>query len=208
MNIDYLNEDMQVSGQNYCLISFVSPSGNQKCDVNGVKVRGSFDTIEEANKRADMLRNTDPDFDIYVASVGKWLPWYPDPKSMPAVEYQEEQLNTLVKGHKESQIKSKQHFEERKRDMMEKAMEEGSKEGQAKLAEQPIHPMAVKQNLEQTTGMIEEIKRQLDELEEQKKDWENLMSSFSEEDFEKANEELMSGVSEVNKALFESENIK
>ena len=208
MKIDYLNEDIPISGQNYCLISFVSPNGNQKCDVNGVKVRGSFDTIEEANKRADMLRNMDSDFDIYVASVGKWLPWYPDPKNMPAVEYQEEQLNILVKGHKESQIRSKQHFEERKRDMMEKAMEEGSKEGQAKLAEQVIHPMAVKQKLEQTTGMIEETRRQLDELEEQKKDWENLMSTFTEEDFEKANEELMSGVSEVNKALFESENIK
>jgi hypothetical protein len=208
--IDYLNEDLQISGQNYCLISFVSPEGSQKCDVNGIKVRGVFDTVDEANRKADELRTVDPDFDIYVASVGKWLPWFPDPKKVPSVEYQEPQLNELVKGHRENQIKSKRHFEERKRDLMEQAMEDGSKEGQQLLADKPMHPVAVKQKLEEAVEMITELSKQLDELNEQKKDFENVLSTFTDLDFQEANDEILnnSSVSEVNKALFESENIK
>lgn len=204
MQIDYLSEDLPIPGQKFCLISFVSPTGNQKCDVNGVKIRGSFDTLEEANKRASELRTIDPDFDIYVASVGKWLPWYPNPEKMPEVEYQEKELNTLVKGHKESQIKSKQHFEERKRMLMEQAIQEGTKEGQQALAEKPLHPVVVKQKLEETQNTIKELKKNIEELEEQEKDFSNIMSTFSEEDFKPVES---SDVSEINKALFESENI-
>lgn len=206
-NIDYLSEDMPLSGQKFCLISFVSPSGNQKCDVNGVKVRGSFDTLEEANKVADRLRNTDPDFDIYVASVGKWLPWYPDPKTMPDINYQESQLNQLVKGHKENQIMSKQHFEERKRDLMEKAMSEGTKSGQKELAEKPMHPIAVKESLETTNKLLEEMKEELKKLSAQKTQLEDLMGPFTDEDLALDNNRVLEGVSEINRSLFESENI-
>jgi len=204
MKIDYLSEDIPISGQKFCLLSFVSPTGNQKSDINGLKVRGSFDTLEEANKKANELRSIDPDFDVYIASVGKWLPWYPDPKTIPDIQYQEEQLNQIVKGHKENQIKSKQHFEERKRDLMEQALEEGSKEGQAKLAEKPLHPLVVKQRLSETSETIIEIKEKLKELENQKTEFEKLMNTFTEDDF-KPEENFE--VSDINKSLFESQNI-
>ena len=208
MKIDYLTEDTAISGQNYCLISFVSPQGNQKCDVNGVKIRGSFDTLDEANARASQLREIDPDFDIYVAAVGRWLPWYPDASKVPEIQYQEEQLNNLVKGHKENEIKSKQHFEQRKRDLMERAMEEGSKEGQEALSKAMMHPLAVKTRMEETAEAIKTVSEQLETLKEQHSKFQKEFSKFTEEDIKAMNDTLDNEtVSTVNKNIFESENI-
>jgi flagellar biosynthesis/type III secretory pathway protein FliH len=194
---DYLTEDMAVAGQKFCCLSFVSPTANQKSDVLGVKIRGSFETIEEAQRHAERLRNSNDSFDVYVASVGKWLPWYPDPSKMPDVNYQESQLNTIVKGHMEEQIKSKQHFEERKRDMMEKAMVEGSKDGQAKLADQPLHPVDLMSRLTATNAMVEEARKQLETLETSKSELESMVHNLTPDEISEAE----------HSALFSSDNI-
>lgn len=195
---DYLSEDMPIAGQNYCCLSFVSPTSSQKSDVLGIKIRGSFETIEEAQRHAERLRNTDDTFDVYVASVGKWLPWYPDPSKMPDVNYQESQLNTIVKGHMEEQIKSKQHFEERKRDMMAKAIEEGSKEGQAKLAEQPLHPVDLVTRIKSTDEMLQQAKEQLDALAKSKDDLENMLHNLTPDEITHAQHVAMFSKDNIN----------
>lgn len=40
------------------------------CSIRGIKVRGSYETEKEARHRAQQLMRTDPNFDVYVASVG------------------------------------------------------------------------------------------------------------------------------------------
>lgn len=71
--------------------------------VRGLKVRGSYSTKEEAESRAKKLQKMDPDHNIFVGQIGKWLPWDPAPSAIADHEYAEEQLNTLMKKYKENE---------------------------------------------------------------------------------------------------------
>ena len=205
--MDYLSEDTPIPGQSYCLLSFVSPNSSQKASALGIKIRGTYDTLDEAKHRAQLLRNIDETFDVFVASVGKWLPWYPDHNLMPDVQYQEQELNKIVTGHMEEQIKSKQHFEQRKRDMIEKAVEEGSKEGQAKKADEPLHPVDIITRINNSKELLNEVLTNKEQLEKSIRDLEETLKSFGHDEIQNANDALTQNISEVNKALFDSENV-
>jgi hypothetical protein len=71
--------------------------------VRGVKVRGSYNSKEEAVARSKKLQRMDPLHNIYVADVGKWLPWDPEPSEISEQEYAEDKLNTLMKKYKENE---------------------------------------------------------------------------------------------------------
>lgn len=98
---------------------------NNKTNIRGVKFRGSFDTLEEAQEQAKRLREGDKNFHVWVGQVGYWLPFDPDPDMVKDSRYIEDELNTLVKGYEENQIMAQKYFEDRKRNMMEKAVKEG-----------------------------------------------------------------------------------
>ena len=78
--------------------------------VRGVKVRGSYDTLAEAQARAKKLQQMDKNFNVYIGQVGYWLPWDPNPHKIDNQEYGEKELNTLVKKYRENQDKKDQHF--------------------------------------------------------------------------------------------------
>jgi Family of unknown function (DUF5832) len=71
--------------------------------VRGLKIRGTYSTYEEAAARAKRLQRNDPIHNIYVAEVGKWIPWDPDVTEVKEQEYAEDQLNTLMKKYKENE---------------------------------------------------------------------------------------------------------
>lgn len=133
--IDYLPEDDLLPGQKWVCLSFISPEGKIKnCKIRGLKVRGVYDSREEADERATALQKIDPDFDVFVGEVGKWLPWDPDPHDESKVKdvvYNEHELQRLAKAHKEHRQKVKHEEAERKRSMLENA-EEHAKENERK----------------------------------------------------------------------------
>ena len=108
---------MKVSGQNYALISLVSPQSNQKNDSCCIKIRGVFNTLDDANKRAEMVQKIDSTFDVYVVEMYSWLLVPPDPELIEQ-KHIDSKLNEIIGGHRESQLSAKMHFEERKRDLM------------------------------------------------------------------------------------------
>ena len=125
---EYLTTDpITVPGQKYALVSFVSPTGNQKADKLAMKIRGCFQTIEEARQHAKHLSEMDRSFDVYVVEMYNWLAIPPNPEEIADQEHQDKWLNDFVKGHKEEQMKAKKHFEERKSEMMENIQEENEK---------------------------------------------------------------------------------
>ena len=85
--------------------------------IRGIKVRGVFDTLKEAELRAQVLKRMDGKFHVYVAQVGCWCPWSPNPEDIVDQVYAETHLNTLMKNYKENQEKKDIFFEERKRDL-------------------------------------------------------------------------------------------
>lgn len=98
-----------------------------KTAVRGIKVRGVFDSLKEAQMRAELLKRMGDKFNIYVAQVGCWCPWSPNPDDLNEAEYAETQLNTLMKRYKENMVLRDQHYEERKQEKIATAMKEKEK---------------------------------------------------------------------------------
>jgi hypothetical protein len=87
--------------------------------VRGLKVRGVYGNQGEAVARSKKLQRTDPLHNIYVAEVGKWLPWDPEPADVAEQEYAEEQLNTLMKKYKENE-EQRESFQREHRERIRK----------------------------------------------------------------------------------------
>lgn len=111
LDVDFVT----VPGQLYAVISIVGPTGtNQRNDKFGLKIRGCFQTTEEAHAHVKRLQQFDRTMDIFVADMYKWLLIPPDVNAIENTEYQEDFLNDLIKGYRENQELAKQHFMERK----------------------------------------------------------------------------------------------
>lgn len=87
---------------------------NFTTSIRGIKVRGVFDTIEEAKNRSEFVKKIDNKFNIYIAQVGCWCPWSPNPDCLENQEYAETQLNTLMKEYKKNMNDKDVVFESRK----------------------------------------------------------------------------------------------
>jgi hypothetical protein len=98
-----------------------------RTSTRGIKIRGVFPTQQEAELRAKLLRENDPNFDVYVGPVGLWMPWEPDAYKTGRVEYLEEELNELMAKKKENEDKAKDYFDKRVMDSKVKAIEDNVK---------------------------------------------------------------------------------
>lgn len=102
-----------------------SEKNNFRTSVRGIKVRGVFETLKEAQVRAEVLRRSgDTRFDIFVGQVGVWCPWSPNPEDMQEQEYAESQLNTLMKEYKQNMNLRDEFYEIRKREKIEDAQKQ------------------------------------------------------------------------------------
>jgi hypothetical protein len=86
--------------------------------VQGLKVRGVYDTYNEALARAKTLQKLDPSFNVYVGQVGFWLPWDPDPMDIADQEYADGQLNQLMKKYKENEAQRDEFYAETKKERL------------------------------------------------------------------------------------------
>jgi len=100
---------------------------NFQTSVRGLKVRGSYSTQEEAELRCKLLREVDPNHNVYVGPVGVWMPWEPEAYKTGRVEYLEDELNQLMHEKNLNEAKAKQEFEKRIQDTKRKAIEENVK---------------------------------------------------------------------------------
>ena len=92
--------------------------------VRGVKIRGTYESIKEAQAKAEMLRKRDPNFHVYVGQVGYWLPWDPNPDKVEDQNYAESDLNTLMKKYKENQDNRDELYEQLKTEKVKEAKKE------------------------------------------------------------------------------------
>jgi len=95
--------------------------------VRGLKIRGSYSTQEEAELRCKMLREVDPNHNVYVGPVGMWMPWDPDAYKTGKVEYLEEELNQLMSEKIKNEEKAKQEFDKRVMETKKQAIKENIK---------------------------------------------------------------------------------
>ena len=95
--------------------------------TRGLKIRGSYPTMEEAELRCKMLREIDPNHDILVGPVGMWMPWEPEAYKTGRVEYMEDELNQLMHEKSKNEANAKSSFDQRVKETKQKAIEENIK---------------------------------------------------------------------------------
>lgn len=156
--IDYLSEDAPIHGQKYALISIVGPHLNQKCDVWGLKIKGVTETLDAAKNMCKKLIKNDPEFDIFTVEVGKFFPLAVEPTQVSDIEYQNEQLNKMMKSYLENRQLANEQWLERKQKMMEDAIREGRTREQA---DAPEHAVAILQRIQTFQDRISQLTTEL-----------------------------------------------
>jgi hypothetical protein len=183
-----------VPGQLFACLSVVGPECPQKNDKFGIKIRGAFNSRDEAASHAKRLQKEDATFDIYVVDMYKWLLIPPDATAIEDVHYTNEKLEELMSGYRENQQMAAKMFADRKRDMMESPSNTYIKPGDenskfyTKPDEPPIsHPAEVLERLkkEKPDAEMEELVKEADkivadEIEERRKKREAEAESVEE----------------------------
>lgn len=119
-------EDFRVGNQ-IVLDKEYNDMSDFQTSVRGVKVRGTYETEREAKVRAEVLRRRFPNDNVFVGQVGYWLPWDPNPLDVKNLEYQENELNTLMKKYNENMEHREFMFDEERRTKLDKAKKENEK---------------------------------------------------------------------------------
>ena len=162
-----------VPGQLFACLSVVGPECPQKNDKFGIKIRGAFNSRDEAASHAKRLQKEDATFDIYVVDMYKWLLIPPDATAIEDVHYTNEKLEELMTGYRENQQMAAKMFADRKRDMMESPTNTYIKPGDenskfyTKPDEPPIsHPAEVLERLkkEKPDAEMEELVKEADKI--------------------------------------------
>ena len=149
-------------------------SDENKCQtsVRGIKVRGTFPTQQEAELRCKMLREVDPNHDVYVGPVGVWMPFHPEAYKTGNVQYLEKELNELMHEKKKNDTSAKLEFDKRVKEAKVNAIQENiekSKETNNKLSQTinekgelvSIQNMNTQEKNLGVNATLEEIKQEL-----------------------------------------------
>lgn len=122
-DVDSLQKELDVFKEthNDALEAEFLEKNSFKTTIQGFKVRGVYETLKEARNRAENVRKFDEKFDVYIAEVGCWCPWNPYPSDNIEEEFQETQLNTLMKKYKENQSNKDEFFRKRLADKIQES---------------------------------------------------------------------------------------
>ena len=178
-------------------------------NVRGLKIRGTYSTRDEAEKRAKSLQSLDSDFHVFVGQVGYWLPWDPCADKVQEEHYINDQLNEMMEKYKENNINRDIFYEEEKRDkikaakeeVIRKKKEEAEKKKQAELEDStPEDPTPEDSTPEETPSKVQDI---LDKVEDVVEDVKNVVKDGEKvvEDVKKTVEDVEEVADEVKTAV-------
>jgi hypothetical protein len=109
-----------------------------KTSVRGIKVRGVYQSKQEAEMRAGKLHKSDSNFHVFVGQVGYWLPWNPCADKIEDETFADSQLNDLMTKYKENNVNKDIFYEDQKRDKIRSAQEERLRAEKEKKAQEDI----------------------------------------------------------------------
>ena len=109
-----------------------------KTSVRGIKVRGVYQSKQEAEMRAGKLHKSDSNFHVFVGQVGYWLPWNPCADKIEDETFADSQLNDLMTKYKENNVNKDIFYEEQKRDKIKAAQEERIRSEKEKKAQEAL----------------------------------------------------------------------
>jgi hypothetical protein len=202
--IDYLFEDPVIDQQKYALVTIVGPHMPQKCKVWGLKIRGTTQTMEQAKKMTQRLMKIDNNYDIYTVEVGKFFPLNIEPHQVSEVEYENKELNNLIKSYLENREIANQQWHQRKNEMIKEAIREGKE--QEEMAKKPEHPIAVLHRIIDLKTQVEEAEKYVEDLKNKLQLSEQKFGAYSESEQKEARLKLETGETSENTTGETSEN--
>lgn len=119
--------------------------------IRGFKVRGVYESDKEARVRVEQLRRKDANHNIYIAQVGCWCPWSPNPSDIADQEYAETELNTLMKKYRENLAARDKMYQERFEALKEQAEADAKAKAQREAEEKEKTVAAATEGAETTT---------------------------------------------------------
>ena len=84
-----------------------------RTSIRGAKERAPQGNPKEAELKAKKLQQKDKYHNIFLADVGKWTPWDPQPHEVAEQEYAQDELNNLMRKYKENEDNREKFFDER-----------------------------------------------------------------------------------------------
>jgi hypothetical protein len=116
-----------------------------QCSTRGIKVRGVYDSIKECRIRAAILQKRDPNFNVFIGQIGYWLPFDPANTDNIDAEYQEGQLNELMKNYKINAEQRDMFYQDDKQAKVDAAIkenlrkkQEAAQKGELNLSKDPL----------------------------------------------------------------------
>lgn len=190
---DFLDEDPVIDNQVFVCMSFVTPTEKMVSEVHAsvaaeynvpadlvksitadwesamaprraIKIRGASRTKENAQKRCEAIQEFDARHHVFVGDVGKWMTFAPDAESIEDQIYAETELNALMKGKREEDIRVKKHYEERKRKMMDDLLVDTMKASESTSAPVAVDPRALDAQVQATKNSVLQLEDRLVEL--------------------------------------------
>ena len=136
---------------------------NFKTSLRGVKVRGTYSTRDEAERRAKRLQGLDSDFHVFVGQVGYWLPWDPCADKIEDESFIDSQLNDMMEKYKENSVNKDIFYEEQKRDKVKAAREEVIRKKKEEMEQKKLEEL--NECLEEPVEELEGEEEPIEELE-------------------------------------------
>lgn len=165
--ITVLHDNPPLPGKKYFLVSMISPDSNQKHKVHGFKIHDVCETEEEGRELGIYYRDLDPDFDVALGVVGKWIPWLWDPFEVPNIEYANKQLTDLIGAHRMKKNNDDKQWKNEVDKHLKDIEYAVSKEGQEELLNKSNEPaISVLFKLRQLELTIERRKEEYENLRE------------------------------------------
>lgn len=187
---NYINElynDWKFNKNNDLELEF-SEVNDYATSMRGVKVRGTYETLREAKKRAQLLQKRDKNFNVFVGQVGYWLPWDPQANDVEEQEYQEGRLNELMKKYQENADNRDFMYEQDKDERLKRAREEVRRRKdeaeRVRREEKEREPLRL-DNVDVATEKIGELREILNEVDENVYETEKAKMEAEKTKFEK-----------------------
>ena len=191
---NYINElynDWKFNKNNDLELEF-SEVNDYATSMRGVKVRGTYETLREARKRAQLLQKRDRNFHVFVGQVGYWLPWDPEANDIEEQEFQEGRLNELMKKYQENADNRDFMYEQDKEERLKRAREEVRRRKdeaeRLRREEKEREPLRL-DNVDVATEKIGELREILDEVDENVYETEKAKMEAEKARFEKEKRE-------------------
>ena len=176
-------------------------------NVRGLKIRGTYSTRDEAEKRAKSLQSLDSDFHVFVGQVGYWLPWDPCADKVQEEHYINDQLNEMMEKYKENNINRDIFYEEEKREkikaakeeVIRKKKEEAEKKKQAELEDSTPEDPTPEETPSKVQDILDKVEDVVEDVKNVVKDGEKVVEDVKKtvEDVEEVAEEVKTAVDNI-----------